>query len=217
MSLQNALRSLAAVAATSAALFGAATPASAALVEISFDTAVGPALPNVGFRGTGEFFVPDACLSLSGFVANNNACSNNTMVANTVSVDFHDLANVNTVLASLTFPGTSFPVVAAEIASGDVTGIATAFADPALLLELNDFVGTVTPSFTPGDDPNVPGGVDLVLCPRGGQCVSSTRATDITITTTRTTETTKVPEPGMLGLLGLAAVMGVGARRRRRG
>lgn len=211
MSFRKMIRSWAAVGAAAAALFGTAAPAGAAVVVASFDPAVGPAIPGVGFRGTAQFFIDDACLSLSGFVSNNDTCSNGTMSVTTANVDFYDLANINNVLASLTFPGSSFAVNAAEITEGEVSGFDTTFANPALLLELNDFIGTVAMRFSLGDGPNFPGGVDLLLCPRGFDCVVSNRAVNVTFTTT-----TSVPEPGTLALLGLAALAAVGAGRRRR-
>lgn len=209
MSIRTLFRSAAAVGATVAALFGTALPAHAAVVVASFDPDVGPALPGVGFRGTAEFFINDACLALTGFISNANTCSDNTMAVTTATVELYDSSNTSNVLATLTYPGSSFIVDSATVFLGEVTGFNTNFADPGLVLELNNFVGTVALSFT-ADSDGEQGGARLLLCPRGADCVPSNLATDITYTTR-----SSVPEPGTMALLALAALGAAGAARRR--
>lgn len=210
MSIRHLLRQVAAITCAAAALFGATQPASAAVVVASFDPPVGTAMPNVGYRGSAQFFINDACLQLTGLISNANACSENTMAVTGATIEFYDLLDESSVLATLNFPGSSFTVFGATVFQGEVTGFDTSFADPALFLELDGFQGTVALGFTAPFFEDVLPGASLQLCPRVGDCSTSN------VATTTYTVTTSVPEPGTLALLGLAA-LGAGAASRRRG
>lgn len=206
--MNKTLRSVAAAAAVVAATV-TAVPAQAAVIVATFDPAVGPLISGAGFRGTAQLFVPDACFSLSGFVANSDTCSNNTMAVQSATLEFYPLSNPLSTFTTFNFGPTAFTVFAAEITAGELTGFSTSFADPAPFLELNNFTGTVAIRFALGDGPNSPGGVDLQLCPRAQDCqFAANRATNITFS--------RVPEPTPLSLLAVAALGAALASRRRK-
>ena len=82
--------------------FGAARPAQAAVYTGNWDPAFGPAFPQLGWKGQGTFFIPDACLSVPGPHANAGVCAGMKLVS--AAVDFYNLADpLHTTLETLHF------------------------------------------------------------------------------------------------------------------
>jgi hypothetical protein len=195
----------------------AATAAQSAVVVASFDPAVGPAMPNVGYRGTAQLFIDDSCFALTGTVLNSNACSLNTMVVQTATVEFYDLSNPIPTILSTTFGPNDPTVLSATFSGGELIGFDTTFSilnDIVLTQGVNgspiDFSGAVAIRFFGGAEPNA----ELNVCSpqdvRGQrECQTSNPATNFTFT--RLT----VPEPGSVALVLLAAGLAAGAARRR--
>ncbi|MBL8305167.1 MAG: PEP-CTERM sorting domain-containing protein [Rubrivivax sp.] len=107
-----------------------ASPAQAAVVVASFDPAFGAAIPNLGFRGTAEFSIADACFARTGLVLNSDACSGNTMRVLGAEVTFYNLADPETPLQTSTWSGSSFNVLAGLFAGGQLVGLDTTISLP---------------------------------------------------------------------------------------
>jgi PEP-CTERM motif len=213
MSLKWSLvRSLSTACLALAALTSAVAPARAAVVVASFDPAFGPAIPNLGFRGTAEFFIPDACFAIAGAVLNGNACSGNTMSLTTASVEFYNLADPFTPLLTTVFPGAGFTVLGAFFAGGVLTGIDTNISVPEAV-NINDagpppvsFTGLMGLQFSIGEE----GGARLFICDPGNLLV----CTDPAGSNVATATYTRVPEPATALLVALALGAAGFARRK---
>jgi len=63
-----------------------------------FDPGYGGMFQNLGWKGTGEFFIPDACEAYSaGWILNSNSCSGGGMSVTNVQLSFYDF-NTNVVV-----------------------------------------------------------------------------------------------------------------------
>jgi hypothetical protein len=212
MSLKSSFHHALASACLAVAGLGAVVaPAQAAVVVGSFDPAFGPAIPNLGFRGTAQFFIPDACFAIAGAVLNGNACSGNTMSVTTASVEFYNLADPGTVLLTTVFPGASFNVLGAFFAGGVLTGIDTDISVPEAV-NINDpgppvvnFSGLMGLQFFIG----APGGARLFIC----DLLSPLTCTTPEASNAATVTYTRVPEPAT-ALLALLALGAAGVARR---
>lgn len=107
-----------------------ATPAQAAVVVASFDPPFGASIPNLGFRGTAEFSIADACFARTGLVLNSDACSGNTMRVLGAEVTFYNLADPETPLLTSTWSASSFDVLAGLFADGKLVGLDTTISLP---------------------------------------------------------------------------------------
>jgi hypothetical protein len=109
-----------------AGVLGAAVPARAAIFVGQMDPAVGPSAPNLGFSLTFSFYVPDACLALSGFVDNTNACvsgPSDYLKYFDASINLYNTSNPSNIL--LTVGITSEPITNVLISGGLLAGINT--------------------------------------------------------------------------------------------
>lgn len=126
--LQSRVRSVLVGAAVAiAAAFGGMGPAEAAVYRGAWDPDFGPAFPDLYWKGSATFFVPDACLAQSGWISNFNSCSGGDMEVLTAEVEFYN-KNTSTFLESLNFdPQSMFQsfVLSMNIQNGQLAGVAS--------------------------------------------------------------------------------------------
>jgi hypothetical protein len=202
------------------AVLAAPRNAVAAVYVGSFDPAFGPSIPNLGFRGQGTFFVPDACLGLTGFVSS-AACPGMSITSG--FIDFYDTRSVPPpppTLVSQSYVPPPQPLFEILLAAGgtllavetDAIGpqfvdVPNTFGDGSLFagntwLEFQD--GHVFEGFVP------PAGAYLLACPGDGCGLNDAiRSNPAVVTFTR------VPEPGSIGLVVTALAIVAFVRRRR--
>jgi len=181
--IQNILR-VAALSLTVA--LGGFGSAHAAIIKGSFDPAFGAPFNTVGsvlgWEGTVEFYVPNACLLNAGPIDQNNGCNNNSdpalnMHIISASVDLYNFDDSNqTSLELLDFlPSALFPFTLDQISvsAGKVTGIATGYSVPVNPDE-STFAGINLYSFALGFD--LVDGPTLLAMNSLGQYVSITQA-----------------------------------------
>lgn len=197
-----------------AAALTCAMSAQAIVYRGSWDPAFGAAFPDLGWNGTAEFYVPDACLAMSGTVYNSDPCSAGTMSVLSADVGFYKLSDPDNPAyqETLKFTVATIAVNSMTITDGSLTGLDGTFlysvastlplaggpyTDFRLFFD-EDVAGMFYVSRPPGgpitwgvSDYNPPDGTPLIIF-------------------------TPVPEPGTYALLlaGLAAV-GFVARRRQ--
>ncbi len=125
--LSTLTRGLIALTAVSAIL----PSAQAAVFAGDWDPVVGGIFPDVGWKGTATFFVPDACLASSGWVANSAGCSGFGMQVQSATVSFYN-ATVDplgtNVLGSVSIYPPSMSVLEMEITGGLLTGVNATFS-----------------------------------------------------------------------------------------
>lgn len=181
-----------------------------------WDPAFGPAFPDLGWNGEASFFVPDACLSQSGFVFNWASCSSMDMLLVSAEVNFYSLSQPgNTALQeTLSFDTPSSAVLGMKIDNGELAGVYGAYDyflsaslpiagapyTDFLLLFQGGYARMMYVSNPDGDDISV--GFSQLISADGGTSFMTFN---------------RVPEPATLALLltGLAAVSWV--RRRPSG
>lgn len=197
-----------------AAALTCAMSAQAIVYRGSWDPAFGAAFPDLGWNGAAEFYVPDACLAMSGTVYNSDPCSAGTMSVLSADVGFYKLSDPDNPAyqETLKFTVATIAVNSMTITDGSLTGLDGTFlysvastlplaggpyTDFRLFFD-EDVAGMFYVSRPPGgpitwgvSDYNPPDGTPLIIF-------------------------TPVPEPGTYALLlaGLAAV-GFVARRRQ--
>jgi hypothetical protein len=118
-----------AAAAAFASMLAVASPAQAAVYTGAWDPAFGSSFPDLGWRGEATFFVPDACLSRSGWVFNFDSCSSSGMRLVSAEVDFYKLSDPeNTAFQeTLSFDDPSPFVLSMKIENGLLTGVLGTF------------------------------------------------------------------------------------------
>jgi hypothetical protein len=203
--------------ATAAALTCAA-PAQAALIQGEWDPAYGNPFPNLGWAGTVKFYVPGACLLLSGNINNQNSCANGAMTLQTGHVDLYDLSDPGNILAVLDWTAdAAASFITVDISGGAVTGLHADFnqwiqAVPTLAIAGGTtawfdlwFQGNCAFLSYSADPSNANGGINSDRCSAtGGPLMTFTNL-----------DAQFVPEPATLALLLPAAGMLAGFRRRK--
>jgi hypothetical protein len=96
MSKKSLGSSMLGAAACVAALLGLADAAQAKVYPGAWDPAFGgifgTSTTGLGWKGTGDFFIPDACEASSGWILNSAGCSGGAMAVTNVQLSFYDVA-----------------------------------------------------------------------------------------------------------------------------
>lgn len=187
-----------------AASLAFAAPAHAVIYTGDWDPAFGPAFPDLGWRGDATFFIPDACVGLSGLVFNFGQCSGMKILE--AEVEFYSLSDpASTTLETLVFDVPSNAVVLANLDDGQLLGVVGGFtySRPSAL----PLAGGPYSEFWLGFLSDVP-----VLINSTWGFIS-----DFTSENRPTMTFRVVPEPGALALLGLGlGLIGLMTRQKRR-
>ena len=135
-----------------AALMGWAMPARALQVIGRWDPAFGAPFNTagsvLGWQGTAEWFLPDACVPGSGVVLNSAACSAGGMRMVGATVEFYNFSLDplgNNPLATLSFGPASASVLSMNVAGSSVLGVNTSLT--AALTPSSSFAGIGDYSF----------------------------------------------------------------------
>ena len=67
--------------------------AQAAIYSGNWDPAYGASFEGLGWKGTASFFIPDACLASSGWIANTDACAGGGMQVLGANVSFYNIGD----------------------------------------------------------------------------------------------------------------------------
>jgi hypothetical protein len=132
----------------------AVTPARAVTYVGKWDPAFGSDFPDLGWRGEVSFFVPNACLALTGFVSNANACSGFDMKFLSAEVDFYKVSDPTNPAfqETLVFDPVASLLAGVDLDGGFPTGLWGAFLTPeASTLELAGAPYTQFSLFFEGD------------------------------------------------------------------
>lgn len=235
-------RSLISASVALAGMVGATAPAHALLVSGSWDPAFGSSFSGLGWNGTAEWFIPDACVPGGGLVLNTAACSGGGMRLTAATVNFYSLGDpLEATKATLNFAGPQSIVDSVTISGSTFSGISTRYTTPGVLTgdaayikarELDEFAwglsfvgGQALLAFNEVQDDDKDGDKDQ-FDQATRKCVfgdikGSDKNADCGVNDFRNfpanvTFTTPIPEPETYALMlaGLAAV-GFMARRRR--
>lgn len=119
----------AAAAVALASLLATAPSAQAVTYTGAWDPAFGLAFPDLGWRGEATFFIPDACLSQTGWVFNFDSCSSSGMKLVSAEVEFYKLSDpTNTAFQeTLLFDVASPFVLSMKLENGLLTGVLGTF------------------------------------------------------------------------------------------
>lgn len=113
-----------------AAVLGGAGPARAAIYTGNWDPLYGPAFPSLGWEGSATFFIPDACLSGSGWIANTDACAGGEMKVLSAEVDVYNASDPSrAVVEGLDFDPNVL-VYKMRVDDNQLTGVSTDFLGP---------------------------------------------------------------------------------------
>jgi hypothetical protein len=93
-----------------------------------WDPGYGGAFPNLGWKGTGDFFIPDACEGFSaGWILNSNACSGGGMSISNAQLSFYDLETNDVVQ---TFSLAAAPIYQMYWNGNKIDGVESGFYAP---------------------------------------------------------------------------------------
>lgn len=230
--LKNALASSAIAA---AALLGAASPAQAIVYVGNFDPAFGAPFTDLGWRGTAEFVIPDACAGKTGKFQNlsfDDACGRLGFYMPNARVEFYSLADPLKTLETLDFGLLAFvnsitlitPTGAASPTK--LTGVTTAYSigrpgtsTPAKIFTPGNLVGKTFNFYLKFD-----GGVasmaysdneSPIFCTYSPKNCKFSSTNEKDVAKVSFTQVGLVPEPGTFALV-LAALGALGLCSRRR-
>jgi len=116
------------VAIAAAALVGVAGSAQAKSNPIGWNPAYGAPFPFLEWGGAGVAFIPDACLALTGWITNANACSSGGMNMSGLTLTFSDVSAPNVILDTIAL--TPPLVYEMYVQGGQLKGISTGFFNP---------------------------------------------------------------------------------------
>jgi len=117
-----------AVVCVTAVLAGSA--AQAAIYRGNWDPAYGASFEGLGWKGTASFFVPDACLAGSGWIANTDGCAGGEMKVLSANVSFYNTGDASmTAVETLTFDP-SVLVYKMHVSGSLLDGVSTDFLGP---------------------------------------------------------------------------------------
>jgi hypothetical protein len=198
-----------------AAALACAAPAQAVVFSGDWDPAFGSAFPDLGWRGEAKFFVPDACLALSGWVSNFNSCSSKEMKILSAEVEFYSLSEpTNTGMQeTLSFDIPSDAVLSVNLDGGQLLGVLGGF--PYFRPSTLTLAGAPYTEFLLFFVADVP--VLKFHTDPPGPHNSTWGFSDFTSEDRPTVTFRVVPEPGALALFGLGlGLIGFTTRQRRR-
>ena len=209
-------KALWAVGTASALLLASVAPAQAAVYTGKWDPAYGPSLPGLGFQGSADFFVPDACLSGPALTSATQildfaSCSSGAMSLLTAEIEFYDLAAPATILETLVFSPPALipdPTFSAYVKYNSITG-------------KNEVVGMTTVFIGPETSALALAGLrsfEMVFVwneALGKSEVYLKDSTGVASNPATANFTATVPEPGSLALVFAALGAGWAVRRRR--
>jgi hypothetical protein len=183
-----------------------AVPAQAAIYKGAWDPDFGPAFPDLGWRGEAQFFIPDACLALSGLILNTNPCSASSMQILSAEVDFYRVSDPLNPASheTLNFNVPSDDVTAMQVIANQLDGVFGSLGYmrsstlPLAGAPFTDFL-----LFFEGDV------AQLAFVSSGEGQLPSGFSSQASITFTRLNGPNPVSEPGSLALmlLGLGAIV----------
>lgn len=131
-------RSAAAAALAGAALFGAVGPAQAIVVSGRWDPIFGTSFAGMGWEGTAQWFVPDACVPQLGTVTllNSAGCSGGGMSMLGATVNFYDYiadpTGLTSFKAALTFSPQSI-VNSVTVSGSSISNVTTSLSSAGAL------------------------------------------------------------------------------------
>lgn len=191
-------------------VLGLVGPSRATLYVGTFDPAFGPGVPNLGFRGEGTFFVPDACLLLpDGFVSNAHPCSAGAMSMNSAFVELYDLAVPLATVDTAVFAPPPLALIGVEILANSLIGVFSFVEGPVAVIVPGIYTGNLWLEFRDIGEAG-PNAAYIYTCdPDNEGCDSSSVSNPAEVTFTR------IPEPNTVALLLAALGAGVAAKRRR--
>lgn len=112
------------------ATLGAVLPAQAVVYTGHWDPLYGAPFPNLGWKGSATFSIPDACLAGSGWIANNDPCANGAMSILGAEVDFYNAGDpLMTTVQTLVFDP-SVVVYKMRVDSHQLTAVSSDFLGP---------------------------------------------------------------------------------------
>ena len=133
-----------AVAAFAALLAAAAAPAHAIQIGGRWDPAFGSSFSGLGWNGTADWFIPDACVPGAGTVNNSAACSLGGMLMLDATVNFYALSDPGKVTqATLTFAPNQNIVQSVVVAGFNLSGITTSYTTAGVLSGNNTFIDSL--------------------------------------------------------------------------